>query len=326
MPNNWMDLVHDVKSLVELKVIEYVLRHTWGYVKQWGKSKPITLDEFEHGRKMKDGERMDRGIGMSRQAIRNGIKLAVDQGFLEVTEDRRDLGRIKRSFSLKMMGEENESSPLKNKSSQSKLLLSSPVENESSPLKKENSPRSEKDTIRKKRNKKNGSNKVAHTSTGFLISSFDKKAAGHLREVLVIHDADLVSPPRRVRIDTLAKSIFRLRTERKVDEDEIRTMIKWLKKEYSDTHTPDIHKADDLFSKWGKFRAARNRWLSDNGEVEVSKVEKDSESVANRVRNWLEQNDPDIDFLAGGFAEQSEVEEALSALGMEAGSINAEDL
>ena len=65
---DWTDLTARMRSWAEQKVVEYVLRHTWGY-HEYGGLKRITLDEFEHGRKRTDGTRMDSGIGMRRQAI-----------------------------------------------------------------------------------------------------------------------------------------------------------------------------------------------------------------------------------------------------------------
>jgi len=84
VPNNWTDITASMRSWSEHKVVEYVLRHTWGY-SEYGKQKRITLDEFENGRKRRDGIRMDRGIGMSRPSIISGIKQAVADGYLTVT-------------------------------------------------------------------------------------------------------------------------------------------------------------------------------------------------------------------------------------------------
>ena len=81
LPHDWTDLTAQMRSWAEQKVVEYVLRHTWGY-QEYGKLKRITLDEFENGRKRTDGTRMDRGIGMRRQAIIRGIRQAVEDGFL----------------------------------------------------------------------------------------------------------------------------------------------------------------------------------------------------------------------------------------------------
>jgi hypothetical protein len=101
MPNNWTDVTAGMQSWAEQKVVEYVLRHTWGY-REYGLLKRISLDEFEHGRRRSDGTRMDRGVGLGRQAVISGLKLAVQDGFLVVEKDESDKARVKKSYGLKM--------------------------------------------------------------------------------------------------------------------------------------------------------------------------------------------------------------------------------
>jgi len=100
---------------------------------------------------------------------------------------------------------------------------------------------------------------------GFLSTEFDDKAAALLREVLVIHDSDLVAPPRGVRLATLSKSIKSLRLSGRTTatEHNILEVIKWLRKNYGDEHTPKMHKANDFADHWGRFRSA---WIRDVGE------------------------------------------------------------
>src|SRR5215212_445089 len=81
MPNNWTDITADISSIAELKVVEYVLKHTWGY-QEYGVHKRITNDEFMHGRRRKDGDRMDKGTGLSKPSVIAGLKAAVDHGLL----------------------------------------------------------------------------------------------------------------------------------------------------------------------------------------------------------------------------------------------------
>ena len=50
MPVSLIENMHLITSLSEMKVIYYILRHTWGY-QEYDTPKTITLDEFEHGRK-----------------------------------------------------------------------------------------------------------------------------------------------------------------------------------------------------------------------------------------------------------------------------------
>lgn len=101
MPHVWTDLTADITSLAELKVVEYVLKHTWGY-EEYGLSKKITTDEFMHGRKRKDGSRMDKGTGLSNRSVIDGLKRAVTNGYLVEETDDRDRARIKKYYGLKM--------------------------------------------------------------------------------------------------------------------------------------------------------------------------------------------------------------------------------
>jgi hypothetical protein len=86
-------------TLAELKVVLYILRHTWGY-QEFEEGKRITLDEFEHGRKRRDGTRIDNGVGMVKSSIVDGLARAADDGFIVVEKDDTDLARSIRYYSL----------------------------------------------------------------------------------------------------------------------------------------------------------------------------------------------------------------------------------
>ena len=101
MPNHWTDVTAQMRSWAEQKVVEYVLRHTWGY-QEYGQLKRISLDEFEHGRRRADRSRLDRGVGLRRQAIISGLRRAVEDGYLVVAKDDSDKGRVRKSYGLKM--------------------------------------------------------------------------------------------------------------------------------------------------------------------------------------------------------------------------------
>lgn len=117
---NWSKLPHDLidqlpafKTLGELKVVLYILRHTWGF--EGTERRRISLDEFQHGRRKKDGSRMDTGAGMSKPNIVKGLKLAEQHGFITVTRDDTDKGRKSRVYELRMNDGEcagTESKPL----------------------------------------------------------------------------------------------------------------------------------------------------------------------------------------------------------------------
>jgi hypothetical protein len=101
LPNAWTDITCDISSLAELKVVEYVLRHTWGY-REFGLAKRISTDEFMRGRRRKDGSRLDRGTGLAKQSVIDGLRKAVVHGYLLEDVDRSDKGRVKKYYSLRM--------------------------------------------------------------------------------------------------------------------------------------------------------------------------------------------------------------------------------
>ncbi len=103
LPHEFIAAFHLINSLSEMKVVMYVLRHTWGFRDN---EKKITIDEFMNGRKLRDRTRMDKGTGLSEQSVRNGIEQAIKDGFLEVEIDDHDKARIKKYYSLKMFDDQ----------------------------------------------------------------------------------------------------------------------------------------------------------------------------------------------------------------------------
>lgn len=105
-PNkNWSKLPHELFDLMadmgcaELRIFLYVLRHTWGF-QEYDIPKKITVDEFMDGRKLKDSSRMDKGTGLTAKSVRKACADLVERGLLAVEVDRRDLGRIKKSYTI----------------------------------------------------------------------------------------------------------------------------------------------------------------------------------------------------------------------------------
>lgn len=101
MPNIWIDITAEIESLAELKVVQYILRHTWGYHDYEG-FRRITLDEFMFGRKRRDGTRIDKGTGLSDRGVKNGIALALKDGYIVCEIDDHDKARIKKYYRLKV--------------------------------------------------------------------------------------------------------------------------------------------------------------------------------------------------------------------------------
>ncbi len=111
MPNSWTDITAEIDSIAELKVVEYILRHTWGY-QEYGIKKHITIDEFVNGRRRQDGNRLDKGTGLSEQAVYDGLRKAVENGLIEEEVDDADRGRVKKFYSLRMREEAAAADPL----------------------------------------------------------------------------------------------------------------------------------------------------------------------------------------------------------------------
>src|SRR3989442_9926936 len=114
LPNEWTDITAQVTSLAEMKLVEYVLKHTWGY-SEFDLVKKITTDEFMYGRKKKSGERIDNGTGLSKPSVIAGLKSAVKHGLLEEETDDSDKARIKKYYKLKMKASLDEPEPNKHK-------------------------------------------------------------------------------------------------------------------------------------------------------------------------------------------------------------------
>src|SRR6266516_1061595 len=110
LPNEWTDITARITSLAEMKLVEYVLKHTWGY-SEFDMVKKITTDEFMYGRKRKSGERIDNGTGLSKPSIIQGLTSAVTHGLLEEETDDSDKARIKKYYKLKMRNSIEEDEP-----------------------------------------------------------------------------------------------------------------------------------------------------------------------------------------------------------------------
>lgn len=97
LPHEFIAIMPEIETLGEMKVLIYTVRHTWGYRDDF---KKITLDEYQYGRKRKDGTRIDNGTGLSKPTIKDGIKRAISHGFLHKWSDTSDAGRQKNYYSL----------------------------------------------------------------------------------------------------------------------------------------------------------------------------------------------------------------------------------
>jgi len=156
LPHALIDVLPVFESKSELAVVLYVLRHTWGF-QEFEAAKRITYDEFQYGRKRRDGTRIDGGTGLSRASVALGLKQALEHGFLEAETDAGDAARVKKFYRLRMLpdlnseandGIESEPQEFRNRTTAVQKLNHSGSETE---------PRSEKDTLERNLGKeKNG--------------------------------------------------------------------------------------------------------------------------------------------------------------------------
>ena len=150
LPNEWTDITAHITSLAEIKLVEYVLKHTWGY-SEFNMVKKITTDEFMNGRKKKDGTRIDEGTGLSKPSVIAGLKSAVEHGLLTEEVDDSDKARIKKCYKLRMKTSLDENNTESNDPHADVKNLNIGVKNFNS-RGKESLQRSEKDTLERYNN------------------------------------------------------------------------------------------------------------------------------------------------------------------------------
>jgi len=69
-----------ILSPSEQKVLDYILRHTWGFKKT---SDNITYKQFLYGIKSKSGSWEDKGCGISRPTLSKALKGLIKKGFIQ---------------------------------------------------------------------------------------------------------------------------------------------------------------------------------------------------------------------------------------------------
>ena len=106
LPNSWFDTMHVIRKkfgsriISPLKIIEYVLKHTWGYRHFDGQVR-LSANEIADGRLHKS-RRLDQGVGLSENSISKASRALHKLGVLEVVQDTRDKARRLRTFRPRM--------------------------------------------------------------------------------------------------------------------------------------------------------------------------------------------------------------------------------
>jgi len=90
----------------EIKIVLYIIRYTWGYKEfqedeHQYKFRLITMDEFQKGKKTKNGIRLDTGTGLSHVGVRDGLKDAIKSKQIVCLTDDRDKSRSKKWYRMR---------------------------------------------------------------------------------------------------------------------------------------------------------------------------------------------------------------------------------
>lgn len=87
LPNSWLDLLREVRiayknrSIAPIKVMEYILKHTWGW-QRFESGIVLSLDELQNGKRW-GRRRADSGTGLSINAIRKSLSTLEELGYVE---------------------------------------------------------------------------------------------------------------------------------------------------------------------------------------------------------------------------------------------------
>lgn len=233
MPNEWIELCAEINSLAEMKVVQYVMRHTWGH-QEYGIRKRISVDEFMNGRRRVDGERMDRGTGLSKPSVIAGLRSAVERGLLIEEVDDSDRARVKKYYALRMNPEtvvaeessdetdeepsqEGEKSPeergVKHLNAGVKILY--PEVKKVYPRGQNSLPRTKKETLERNNKKENNNNmqSMQHTSAEAVVVALHSRgiakrvaeelgqhfAPTYIEEKIAFHDFLVAERPTDIK-------------------------------------------------------------------------------------------------------------------------------
>ena len=241
-PNIVCDKILISLSRGEFVLLVYIIRHTIGFNDSL---KRISLDEFENGRKRKDGSRLDTGTQLGRSTIIRSIKLLTEKRLIRRITDSSDLGRIKNFYAIRFKGDpevsELDSQGSRNDTPHSSSDLIPQGSRNDTPEVTERHPVQRKTLERKTLKDKNVATpaEYATLSSGVVSSptkqtkqpsKFDVKATQEFTAIL-----DKVGVKYRTQDKTKWQHQFRLLREYdKASKDDIKAVIKWYANYYPD--------------------------------------------------------------------------------------------
>ncbi len=316
LPNEWTDITSRISSLAELKVVEYVLRHTWGF-REPDISKRITTKEFMFGRRKKGGGTIDEGTGLSNKSVYLGLKSGVKHGFLLVEIDDSNKSNIKKYYRLKMEPDTNN--------------VHSRCVQSTEPLRQKVVPYIERHY---ERNLESSMSKLSSSDGECSFPSsdgrkgkrtatpFDYKATAELHKVVSSH----------IKVNCTANNKqwanqFRLmRTSDKVPKKDIRAAIEWYRDNIGSEYMVEAFSAGTFRKKYmnSQIPAAMKR----NGYNNTSNPDDPRTETQRTVDRVLEYLRKDGTWAEGDYfnpPDQPDVDRALVALGKRKGEISSGD-
>jgi hypothetical protein len=114
LPNNWFDIATLIRAEFgerfgsPLKMMEYILRHTWGYRRFNGHVK-LSAKDIYSGRNI-NGRQIDQGTGLSENSVTKAGKVLEKLGLIEMEYDETDKARRIRTFRPRIQEENVEES------------------------------------------------------------------------------------------------------------------------------------------------------------------------------------------------------------------------
>ena len=106
LPNDWFQTCHSLRQMygtriiAPLKLLEYTLKHVWGYGRFDGQIR-LSADEVCSGRRFK-GKRLDSGTGLSANSVRKAGDALNQLGLIELHQDVQDQARRLRTYRPRM--------------------------------------------------------------------------------------------------------------------------------------------------------------------------------------------------------------------------------
>lgn len=89
IPNEFFDFQMVNLSFSETRVLLYMFRRTFGYGQD---DESISLDEMLYGRTASNGQTLDMGTGLTKEALLSAIRSLEEQGFIIVERYRSEDG------------------------------------------------------------------------------------------------------------------------------------------------------------------------------------------------------------------------------------------